>query len=354
MRLADLGARVLKIENPAGGDVYRNMYISDKMIDGDHLAYHSVNRSKESLALDMKDENSRETLHKLLKKADVMILNYRPGVAKRLGIDYESVKKINPNIVYGDITGYGKEGPWVKRPGQDLLVQSVAGFPYLNGNADQPPLPLGLGIADLMSGEHLIQGVLAGLASGKGAYVEVSLLESSLDVQFEVLTAYLNDGHQLPKRSSINNANPYIAAPYGIYSTADGYIALAMCPIPRLAELLSCKALEVYTDSEEWSTKRDEIKAILRDHLYTQTTGYWLSILEAADIWCADVMNWKELMETEGFKVLDMVQTVVTSNDYKLDTLRCPIHIDGEIYKSDKGCPKLNEHDEEWLASILQ
>ena len=358
LRLADLGADAVKIENPNGGDICRHMYISNLDIDGDSSLFQAINRNKSSIALDLKAPEARGTLEALIKRADVMLMNFRPGVAARLGLDYDTVHALNPGLVYGDITGYGKEGPWVKRPGQDLLVQSLSGMAWLNGDAQQPPMPVGLSIVDMMAGEHLIQGVLSALVrrgvSGEGAYVEVNMLESALDIQFEGFTAFLNDGHELPVRSSVNNANPYIAAPYGIYETADGYLALAMVPIPRLGELLECQPLLAYTDSADWSGKRDEIKGILVEHLKTRRTGDWLSVLEAADIWCADVLDWNRLMECEGFQALDMVQTVRRANGTALETLRCPIRIDGEVYKNEKAAPKLDEHDPAWLQNLLE
>lgn len=357
LRLADLGAHVLKIENPNGGDLYRSLNISNLRIDGDQPLIHAANRNKESLAIDLKDPEQRPMLEQLIRKADVVLINFRPSVVKKLRLDYETVTAINPKIVYGSISGYGTEGPWAERPGQDLLVQSVSGLAYLNGNRDQPPLPMGVGVTDIVAGEQLVQGVLGGLYSsgvtGEGVKVDVSLLEAALDMQFEGLTAFLNDG-ELPVRGKVNNANPYIDAPYGIYATKDGYIALAMTPIPRLGELIDCKPLESYTDPLSWNIQKDEIKQILVDHLKQQTTEYWLSILEPADIWCADVMNWDQLMESEGFKALQMVQETVTGNGVPVKTLRCPIRIDGERYFSKKGAPKVNEHDEAALQKLLQ
>ena len=142
-----------------------------------------------------------------------MIQNFRPGVIEKAGLGYEAVAAMNPRIVYGEITGYGKTGPWRTKPGQDLLVQSLSGLPWLNGDAEQPPVPFGLAVSDMMAGAHLVQGILACLVrrgiSGKGGLVEVSLLESTLDLQFEVLTTYLNDSGKLPQRSAVNNAHAY-------------------------------------------------------------------------------------------------------------------------------------------------
>lgn len=354
LRLADLGARVIKVERPGTGDICRTLYISNCVIDGDGSLFHAINRNKESVTLDLKDPASRPALKRLVRMADVMVVNYRPGVAERLGVDYETVRELNPAIVYGEITGYGKKGPWVGRPGQDLLAQALSGICYLNGNADQPPTPMGLSVGDLFAGQHLAQGILAGVLrakrTGEGAHVEVDLMRSLLDAQFEVFTTYLNDGRKPPVRSSINNANAFIDAPYGIYATADGYLALAMIPIPKLGELIGCEALLGYTDSETWHTKRDEIKLIVADHLAGHTTAHWLSILEPADVWCADVYTWDKLMESDAFADLDMTQEVSRENGTTVKTTCCPIIIDDQRPKGGPAAPKVGQDNDKILA----
>lgn len=354
LRLADLGAKVIKIERPGTGDICRTLYISNCVIDGDSSLFHAINRNKESVALDLKDPASRPVLEKLVAQADVMVVNYRPGVAERLGVDYESMKVLNPALVYGEITGYGTKGPWVGKPGQDLLAQSLSGICWLNGNADQPPTPMGLSVGDLFAGQHLAQGLLAGILrakrTGEGAHVEVDLMRSLLDAQFEVLTTYLNDGHKPPVRSATNNANAFIDAPYGIYSTKDGYLALAMIPVPRLGELIGCEALASYDDPETWHTKRDEIKAIIAEHLLGQTTAHWLSILEPADVWCADVYTWDKLMATEAFESLKMTQEVSRPNGTTLETTCCPILIDGERPCGGPAAPTVGQDNDKYVA----
>ncbi len=347
LRMADLGARVIKIEKPESGDLCRQLYISNLELDGDSTLFHSINRNKESFAADLKSSEGRAALGELLKRADVMIHNFRPGVIEKLGFDYEAVSKINPRIVYGEVSGYGKTGPWRNKPGQDLLIQSLSGLAWLSGNSDQPPVPVGIAVADLFAGAHLTQGILACLVrrgmTGVGAKVEVSLLESCLDFQFEVLTTFLNDGGKLPVRSSVNNAHAYLGAPYGIYETKDGYLALAMGSVVRLGELLDCSALLEFHDADGLFRRRDEIKRVLADHLRTGTTGRWLSILEPNDIWCADVLTWPELFQHEAFQALDMVQQVSRSGGINMLTTRCPIRVDGAILKSGKGAPRLGE-----------
>ena len=354
LRLADLGAKVIKIERPGTGDICRTLYISNCVIDGDSSLFHAINRNKESVALDLKDPASRPVLEKLVAQADVMVVNYRPGVAERLGVDYESMKALNPALVYGEITGYGTKGPWVGKPGQDLLAQSLSGICWLNGNADQPPTPMGLSVGDLFAGQHLAQGLLAGILrakrTGEGAHVEVDLMRSLLDAQFEVFTTYLNDGHKPPVRSATNNANAFIDAPYGIYSTKDGYLALAMIPVPRLGELIGCEALASYDDPETWHTKRDEIKAIIAEHLLGQTTARWLSILEPADVWCADVYTWDKLMATEAFESLKMTQEVSRPNGTTLETTCCPILIDGERPCGGPAAPTVGQDNDKYVA----
>ncbi len=347
LRLGDLGAHVIKVERPDGGDICRKLYISNLKIENDSSLFHAINRNKDGVSLDMKEEASKEILWKLIEKADIVILNFRPGVAEKLGLDYASVQSRKPHIIYGEITGYGKTGPWSQKPGQDLLVQALSGMTWLNGNKEQSPTPFGLSVTDLFSGQHLAQGILAALikrsSTGQGSYVHVNMLESSLDMQFEVFTTYLNDGHQEPVRSAFNNANAYINAPYGIYETADGYIAIAMAAIPVLGELINCSQLLVYEDPQSWYERRDEIKGILADHLKLHSTSHWLSKLEPADIWCADTLTWDQLIQSDGFKELDMLQTVETRQGTSFLTTRCPITIDGEHFKSAKAAPSIGQ-----------
>ena len=354
LRLADMGARVIKIERPGVGDLCRQLYISNLRLDGDSTLFHSINRNKQSFAADLKDPADLVQIRTLLTRADVMIQNFRPGVIEKIGLGYDALRALNPRLVYGEITGYGNSGPWRTKPGQDLLVQSLSGLPYLNGDAAQPPVPFGLAVADMMAGAHLVQGLLAALVrrgvTGIGGKVEVSLLESILDLQFEVLTSYLNDGGKPPQRSAVNNAHAYLGAPYGIYATADGYLALAMGSILRLGELLDCPALATYTDPASLFDQRDEIKSILVHHLKHQTTQHWLSILEPADIWCADVLTWDSLFAHEAFRSLDMIQTVVRESDSQsgttMRTTRCPIRIDGELLTSSFPAPRIGEHNQ--------
>jgi CoA:oxalate CoA-transferase len=351
LRLADMGAQVIKIEKPGTGDICRQLYVSDVRIEGESTIFHAINRNKKSYAADLKNADDLEKIKRLLAKADVMMHNFRPGVMKRLGLDYETVKKINPSIIYAEVTGYGNEGPWKDLPGQDLLLQAVSGLTWLSNNSDENPTPMGVAVIDIMAGTHIAQGILAMLykraINGEGALIQVSMFESVLDFQFEVLTCYYNDGKQLPVRSAINSGHAYVAAPYGIYKTKDDYIALAMTDIVKLGVLLECEPLKQYADAGDWFNKRDEIKKELAKHLVNETAAHWLNILENADIWCAPVLNYDQLMQEEGYRILNMELTVKTSKGVSVKTTRCPIRVDGKLLASDKGAPLLGEHNKE-------
>lgn len=356
LRMADMGAQVIKIEKKGTGDICRELYVSDTLIEGESTIFHAINRNKRSFAADLKDPDDLEMVKALIACADVVMHNFRPGVMNRLGLDYESVHTINPSVVYAEVNGYGAEGPWKNLPGQDLLVQAVSGLSWLSNDDTGTPTPMGVAVVDILAGTHLCQGILACLfqrtITGEGALVQVSMLESIIDFQFEVLTCFYNDGEQLPVRTEKNGAHAYVAAPYGIYKTADGFLALAMGSILKLGQLISCTELEIYTDPADWFAKRNEIKAIIANHFLQQTNKHWLSLLEPADFWCAPVLNYDELRKEEGYKLLQMEMEVKTSNGLTVTTTRCPIKVDGRPLLSAVGAPLLGEHNEEILKQF--
>ena len=356
LRLSDLGARVIKIERPEVGDLCRTLYISDTDLEGDSTLFHAINRNKESFSANLKDTDDLELVKKLIAKADIITQNFRPGVIEKIGLDYESVKKINPQIVYGSISGYGSEGPWKDLPGQDLLAQSRTGLVWLNGNGGEAPTPMGLAVADMLAGHSLVEGILAGVIkrfrTNEGSHIETSLVEALLDFQFEVLTTYFNDGHRKPIRSKYNNAHAYLSAPYGIYKTRDGYIAIAMTPLPRLGELLDLEFLKSLHDQKTWFTNRDEIKKKIGDWVIERSTQAILDILEPADIWCAEVLDWEKMLKHEGFQILDMTQRIKSLDGLDIKTLRCPIRVDGEIYKSELAAPKVGQDNEKIIKEM--
>ena len=354
LRLCDLGAEVIKIERPQGGDQCRSMVVNEQRLDGDSLVFHTFNRGKKSVAADLKNSADLSKVRELIGASDVMIHNFRPGVMERIGLAYGDVRRLNPRIVYGAVSGYGTTGPWRDKPGQDLLVQSLSGIGWLNGNADDGPVPTGFAMLDVATAGNLIQGILACLVrravTGKGGLVEVDLLSAAIDMTFEQFTCFLNDGERQPSRHEIGNANPYQPAPYGVFRTSEGYLALAMTPLARIAELLDAPEIAAYRQDQAFS-RLDKIKRVVARILATASTQHWLDVLEPAGIWCAPVLDWSGFVQTEGFAALDFVQTIRTESDSVALTTRAPLRIDGELLTSTAAAPALGADTVRYLGT---
>jgi crotonobetainyl-CoA:carnitine CoA-transferase CaiB-like acyl-CoA transferase len=344
LRLSDLGARVIKIERRDGGDASRGLFLADMRFDQDSALFHAINRGKESYAADLKDDGDLAAVKRLIARVDVLIHNFRPGIMERLGLGWDAVSALNDRLIYAGVSGYGPDGPWRDRPGQDLLVQSLSGIAWLSGDADGGPVPAGLSVTDMMAGAQLCQGILALLVrrgvSGKGGRVDVSLIETAIDLQFEHLSVHLNRNDGMPARSRVANGNVYLAAPYGIYATTDGHLALAMTPVDKLGTIIELPELADFP-ADRWFADRDPIKALIRDHLATRPTSDWLALLEPAGIWAAPVLDWPALMNEPAFAALDAVQRVRAPDGATLSLTRCPIRVDGAILTSPRAAPRL-------------
>ena len=343
LKLADLGADVVKVERTGLGDLSRYLYLTDTKIGGESTIFHAINRNKRSVAVDLKSDEDKARLRKLVADADVILQNFRPGVMERLGFGYEDVKKINPTVVYGTVTGYGSDGPWVNLPGQDLLAQARSGVMWLSGGQDDGPVAMGLPVADVLAGSALAHGVLALLyrraTKGIGGCVETSLIEVLADLQFELLTTWFNDGKRTPKRSKNNPAHAYLAAPYGVYETADGYIAIAMGKLEIVAQITGVGTDVTTMDAFK---QRDEIKASLAARLKTSSSADWMEKFVANDIWAAPVMDWDGVVESGILQNLDMVQDI-RRGDVEMKTTKLPLRIDGSRPASSKAAPELGE-----------
>lgn len=348
LRLADLGARVIKIERPGVGDIGRGLAFAGARAGGDTVSFHAMNRGKQSVAADLKDPDQLAFVRRLVEQADVVVENFRPGVMTRLGLDYEAIQAVNPGVVYGSITGYGDDGPWRDRPGQDLLAQSIAGLPWLQANPE--PSPVGIAIADHLASCHLAHGITAlllrRLRTGIGGQVQTSLLEAMLDLQFEMLSVRLTEPDAVrPRPRGPHSAHTYLPAPYGVYPTADGHLSIAMNPVPQLGELLDLPELVGLTEPESWWEQREQIETLLAEKLRTRPTEHWLAVLDAADVWCAPLHTVDELVDHEGFHAIDMVQTLERTEPdgtrTEVTTTRLPIRLDGQRLWSGGAAPLL-------------
>lgn len=330
LRLADLGARVIRIEERAEDSMHGDACDNDQRWNA--LSFKTVNRNKERVALDAGDAASGDTLSAWLRIAQVFVHDLPEEIIAQRGLDYATVQAINPRIVYARVSGYGPNTVMGTGPASDLVVQAVSGLCYTTGSRSDPPTPFGLGIGDYLCGQQAVQFIIAALVrakkNGKGALLELSLFETLIDFQFEFLTTFFESG-STPVRAEVNNANALLSAPYGIYSTRDGCIAIAMMPLKQLNSALQCTALDAFKEEEAFS-KRDEIKEVIAEHLSAETTAYWLQRTRALDLWVMPVLDWDAMRATEGYKVLQMEQQITADNGTSFVTTRCPIRINGE------------------------
>ena len=350
LRLQDMGARVIKIENPDGGDLCRRHYLSETRIGTDSTLFHAINRGKESVTLDLKSPSGLANALKLVAKADVVIQNFRPNVIERLGLGYDTVRKVNPKVVYGSVTGYGADGDWSDKPGQDLLAQARSGIMWLSGNATAGPVPIGLPLADISTGANLTTAILGALLrqarTGQGAHVETSLLESLTDMQFELLTTYLNNGGDLPQRLDHGSAHRYLGAPYGVFETQDGHLALAMTRLDVLADALELPEIATIDTAPNASfTHRTKIHNLIADRLRTQDAAWLETHLGGYDIWCAKVLTWDDMFTSGSFQALDMLQAIDTQYAKSAQFVKAPFRMDGARPDLNRTGPTLNEHN---------
>ncbi|MGZ0153518.1 CaiB/BaiF CoA transferase family protein [Kribbella sp. WER1] len=314
LRLADLGARVVKVERPVTGEIGRTLAFAGRWADGDTVSFHAMNRNKEAVVADLKDPADLDAVRGLVARADVLLHNFRPGVMERIGLDYESVRALNPGLVYAAASGYGATGPWASRPGQDLLAQSISGLTWAHGT--DRPTTVGLSLADHLLSCHLAEGVTALLVrkfrTGRGGLVESSLLESMLDLQSTRLTTHLNPLPNKPPRDA--NLNPPWEQAAGggyLWATADGYLAVV-----------------------------GELDAGWVERLRGEPTAYWVKVLRANGVECVPLRTLDELLASPEFAAADMTQTV-ERDGLELRTTRSPIRIDGQVLRSRRAAPRL-------------
>lgn len=297
--LGDLGADVVKIERPEG-EWSRHWGIADGHTHGQTDSFLAFNRNKRSVTADLKDEATRERILALSGEFDVVVENFRPGVMSRLGLGYEEFAQHNPAIIFVSSSGYGQSGPYVTRPGQDMLIQAMTGMLYLAGRAGEPPTAAGIGIADQYTALHIVIGILAAVEhrrhTGRGQKVELNLFSCAISAQQQELTYHLNHGG-IPARPAENHGSIWATAPFGLYPTADGSIALAMTPCPVVGRALDMPELARYDTNALMLEYRAEIYAALAAKLETGTTAQWMEALLAYDVWCAPVQTYDDLVK---------------------------------------------------------
>jgi len=293
--LGDLGANVIKVERPGQGDLFRTLTFNNQWVGGTESPnFLAWNRNKRSIAIDLKAPEAKSVLYRLAARTDVVVQNFRPGVLAKLGFGYEDFRTINDRIIYCSGSGYGQDGPYVDRPGQDMLIQGLTGLAAATGRGDGPPVPVGSGFADQIGAMNMVYGILGALywreRSGKGQAIEVDLMSGLLAHQGQEMLAALNFERDFVRpRSGIGH--PGMDAPFGVYPTADGWVTIAMSPFRKLVGILGDDSLLAYDDPKLLFEQRDEIWERIAALTKAWTTQDLLAAMLAVDIWCGKVQT---------------------------------------------------------------
>ncbi|MEL4374814.1 CaiB/BaiF CoA-transferase family protein [Brucella cytisi] len=351
-RLGDLGADVVKVE-PTTGEWQRHVAAGGAEGNRVNVSFLSLNRNKRSLAVDLKSPDGKQVLLDLVKTADVFLQNYRPGVAKRLGVDYESLSKINPKLIYVSISGYGEDGPYVHRPGQDLVLQGMSGAMLSAGREGEPPTAAGQYLVDAITAYTAFEGALAALLhrerTGEGQLVQVNMLDAITTIQMQELSVFTVGGKP-QTRSAEPHAHVYIRAPYGAFATSDGFIIVAFPKLKTLGEVIGEDSfLTMYDEVDTWA-RRDEIFAKTRDKLKTKTSAEWLELLRAADIWCGPVYGYADLVDDEQIKHNGTFVEYEHPTEGKVKTPGFPIRFSKTPSTVDRGAPVTGQDTRDVLA----
>jgi crotonobetainyl-CoA:carnitine CoA-transferase CaiB-like acyl-CoA transferase len=350
-RLGDLGADVVKVE-PVTGEWQRHVSAGGASGNRVNVSFLSLNRNKRSLAVDLKSPEGKAILMDLVRDSDVFLQNYRPGVAKRLGVDYESLSAINPSIVYVSMSGYGETGPYVDRPGQDLVLQGMSGAMLSAGREGEPPTAAGQYLVDAITAYTAFEGVLAALLhrerTGEGQLVQVNMLDAITTIQMQELSVF-TVGKKEQKRSAEPHAHVYIRAPYGAFATSDGFIIVAFPKLKTLGEVIGEDSFLTMNDEVDTWSRRDEIFAKTRDRLKTRTSAEWLDLLRAADIWCGPVYGYADLVDDPQIKHNGSFVEYDHPTEGRVKTPGFPIRFSKTPSVVERGAPLAGEHSREIL-----
>lgn len=355
MLLADMGAEVIKIEEPQKGDDSRAW---PPFISGESTYFLSVNRGKRSLTLNLKTEQGKDILRRIIERADVLVENFRPGVVKHLGIEYENVHAMNPRIVYCSISAFGESGPDATRPGYDIIIQAESGLMDLTGSPYEPPNMAGISIVDLAGGMTAVAGIAAALLerdrSGEGQKVEIALAEVMSSLLANQAQQYFATGAS-PRRQG--NQHPAIV-PYGMFAASDGYFVIGVANNTlwkKFCEAIGRPKLTAdprFYDPSMRVANREVLMGILTQIFFTATAAEWLRRFTRAGVPVGKVKNVHEAFESEHLK---MRGSVITLAHPKVDRLRAvgsPIRLHTALTTNALPPPLLGEHTDGILREL--
>ena len=354
MRLGDLGADVIKVE-PVTGEWQRHVSAGGATGNRVNVSFVSLNRNKRSIAVDLKNPAGHQIVLDLIKRADVFLQNYRPGVMKRLGLDYEAVREINPRIVYVSISGYGEVGPYADRPGQDLLLQGLSGAMLSTGRETDPPSPSPMYIVDTITAYSAFEAALAGLLhrerTGEGQLVTVNMLDSIIAAQMQEMSIFTVGGKP-QRRSAEPHAHCYIRAPYGAFATADGYLVIAFTSLATLGRLLEIPELLSMDDETDGHARRDDITRLVAKRLRDRPTSEWLDLFRANDIWAGPVYSYADVVADPQVQLNGSLVTYEHPTEGTVTTPGFPMRFSESPAEVRIGAPVTGQHTAEILAEL--
>ncbi|HLA19054.1 MAG TPA: CoA transferase [Dehalococcoidia bacterium] len=354
--MADMGAEVIKVEEPGRGEIGRVLGMDRKR--GVSAYFLALNRGKKGLTLDLKSERGREIALRLARDCDVVASNFRPGVMEKLGLGYEACRQANPRIVYASATAFGTKGRLGRKPGNDILAQAMSGLMSTTGE-DDAPMPTGVAIADHVGAVTLALGIVAALfareRTGRGQAVEASLLGSMLAGQSWELTHHLLTGEKLPKGG---RGNAHLTLLWYTYRTADGYMAVGGVYPDRWPAF--CRAVdrpELETDERfagvgDRIRGRDELNRLLDEHFSARPTADWLERLEAADLFCAPVFDYAQVAAEPQAYDNGYLVPVQHPRLGELTVVNCPLEFSETPAAAAPASPDLGEHTSEVLRGF--
>ena len=361
--LGDFGATIYKIERAGVGDDFRRWYFFNKKIGNTESAsFLAWNRNKRSLAIDLKNSEAKKIIFHMAKSCDVVIQNFRPGVMIKLGYGYEDFKKINKKIIYCNGSGFGKSGPYVERPGQDILLQGLSGLATNTGRSSYPPTLLGAGIADQLGSLNMVISILSAIhfrdKSGIGQEIDVDLLSVLLQHQLQEYVAVLNLNQEFERPNS-GIAHPGAGAPFGIYKTKDGYISIAIAPLEILSEILKDETIKNYIEGPSEAmgstlqfTKRDEIFDHIEKNTKNFKTDDLLEKLLAKGCWCSLIKKHKQVVDDPQVKHMKMFSTYKHDKYGEIKTVSPPIKMSVTPPEISRPAPLVGEHGYEILKEF--
>ena len=357
MMLADMGAEVIKVEEPTAGDDTRRW--GPPFVDGESAYYLSVNRNKKSLTVNLRHPDGAALVRRLAQAADVFVENFRPGALVRLGLGYEDLRRLNPRLVYCSISGFGQTGPDSRRPGYDLVIQGEGGVMSLTGFPDGPPTKVGISFADMVAGLYAVQGILLALRvaerTGKGQHVDISLLDCQVALLTFQAQSYFMTGMN-PTR--IGNDHPMIT-PYETFPTADGFVNIAVGNESQWCRF--CEAIgraDLARDPRFASVRlrvenREQLKPLLVAVLRQRATAAWLSVLSQAEIVCGPVKTVAEVLRDPQVLARGMVAQFDHPKIGPTRVCGLPIKLSETPGAVRSAPPSLGEHSEEILSRGL-